>query len=191
MFNSEPGFRLTFLNLDYFYPNLGKRHRLISDPHPIRVLLQENFGKELDCTLTSMAYIFGPEYYNLIESVAERYLYNGNRWGTFSITIRRIMQTVMNQIGGKYASRKAKSAYLKNVGVKWELCKSLGERKTTYILNLANDGRNYYKNHSVTVIGYAEYENGRFLIIYDNWFKDPALIDFNKLSVFCSINWIE
>ena len=188
----QSGTRLTFSNLYALYPNLGHSIKSVINPYPGRGLLQNDFGKAQDCTLTSMAYIFGPEHYNLIESVAKRYGYNGDRWGTFSITIRKIMQTVMNRIGGEYQFKKAKSAYLKNIGVKWELCKKLSHQNMPfYILNISNDGRNYYKNHSVTVIGYKEYQNARFLVVYDNWFKTSALIDFDKLSIFCSINWIE
>lgn len=185
------GYRLTFSNVDYFYPNLGKVRKLIFDPHPDRVLLQEDFGKKLDCTLTSMAYIFGPEHYDLIEHCSKRYGYNGDLWGTWSISVRKIMQSVMDKLGGEYLTKKANSAYLKNIGVKWELCKKLCEKKIPYILTLTNDGRNFYKNHSVTVIGYARYENNKFLIVYDNWFKNHSLIDFDAMSVFCSIVWME
>lgn len=189
--NKGDGFRLTFQNVNLLYPDLGKPIRVTYIPRDGKGLLQDDFGEGLDCTITSMADIFGPEYYGLIESFARRYGYNGNRWGTFAITIRKIMQSVMNYIGGEYRFKKSKSAYLKNVGFKWDTCKNLSDRKIPYILSLLNDGRNYYMNHSIVVIGYAEYENGRFLVVYDNWFPTSCLVDFNKMSVFSSINWME
>lgn len=56
------------------------------------------------------------------------------------------------------------------------------------LLNLWNDGRNYYKNHSVLIIGYKITENNDFILtIYDNWYKHNSYIDYNKLSIISSI----
>ena len=62
------------------------------------------------------------------------------------------------------------------------------------ILNLSTDGRNYYKDHSVLIIGYREIKlsNNKkmfFLKIKDNWTKETTYIDYSKLSVICSINY--
>lgn len=189
--NEQPGTRLTFQNVNQKYPDLGKTVKIIFEPRLGMGLLQADFGKRRDCTLTSMAAIFGPEYYNVIEQYAIRYGYNGESRGTLAVTIRKIMESVMKHLGGEYQSKKAKSAYLKNVGVKWDLCKNLSDRKIPYILSFNKDGRNYYKNHSVEVVGYMEFTNGRFLIIYDNWNAASSLIDFNKLSTLCSVVWME
>lgn len=189
--NEQLGTRLMLSNVNSLYSDLGKTIWLTFEPRPGRGLLQRDFGKRSDCAITSMASIFGPEHYSIIEQYAKRYGYNGDSWGTLTITIRKIMQKVMDHLGGEYRFKKAKSAYLKNVGVTWELCKSLSERKIPYVLALKSDGRNYYKNHSVTVVGYMECTNGRFLVVYDNWDITTSLIDFNKMSTLCSVVWME
>ena len=53
-----------------------------------------------------------------------------------------------------------------------------------------NDGRNYYINHSVIIVGYMEYtSNCKMLIVYDNWDESVSYIDFNKLSKISCINY--
>ena len=58
-----------------------------------------------------------------------------------------------------------------------------------------SDGRNYYSNHSVLIVGYREYPLNnskkaiRFLIVQDNWNKNVSFIDYDKLSIVSSINY--
>ena len=72
--NKTNGSRLTFQNVHQEYPNLGKTIRLTFEPRDGKGLLQDDFGEALDCTITSMAAIFGPEHYGLIESFARQAL---------------------------------------------------------------------------------------------------------------------
>ena len=52
---------------------------------------------------------------------------------------------------------------------------------------MLNDGRKYYKNHTVTVIGYKKYKKAKILIVADNWHKEVCYIDYNKLSFISSL----
>ena len=61
------------------------------------------------------------------------------------------------------------------------------------ILSMKNDGRNYYVNHTVTVMGYIMVRVGNrtvpILQVLDNWTKLISYIDYNKLSAISSINF--
>ena len=141
--------RLDYSWLPIEYPDRGKQlyRKLI----PLKGLLQKNYGKRLDCTLTSLACIFGEQYYSDIEGIALKYLYNGDKWGTNPLAVKAIMREF----------------------IRWR------------------DGRGYYKDHSVTIIGAEEYEQGRFLLVLDNWHETVSLIDYDKLWIISSINWID
>ena len=58
---------------------------------------------------------------------------------------------------------------------------------------MMNDGRSFYKNHSIVVIGYNRYKIDnreiRILAIYDNWAKEVRYIDYERLSMISSINY--
>ena len=80
---------------------------------------------------------------------------------------------------------------MKGIGFNWDFIKgNLDYNDTPIILNLWKDGRNYYYNHTVLIIGYAESENKKMLVVYDNWFKYICYIDYDKLSIICSIQYI-
>ena len=61
------------------------------------------------------------------------------------------------------------------------------------ILSLHSDGRNYYRDHTITVFGYNLYEiNGKekiFFAVYDNWYRSVSYIDYDELSIISSINY--
>lgn len=153
----------------------------------IAPLLQSNYGGDMDCTLTSITTILNDgdpnALYTRVEKVAKKYFYNENR-GTNPLFIK----CILDKLTGKKTSR----GYLKNIGYNWsKIKKNIGAKKPM-ILSMNNDGRNYYKNHSVTIVGYAEYNDGnvKMLIVYDNWYRSESYIDFNKLSCISSINYI-
>lgn len=178
--------RLDYSQLYLEYPNSGKR--LYCKLLPLEGLLQDDYGKRLDCTLTSLACIFGKQHYNTIEKIALKYGYNGDKRGTNPLVVRSIMQEFMNQYG---VSSRAKSAYGKGVGWTWNLVKAVINRGVPLVLNLWDDGRGYYHDHSVTVVGVDEYEKAKFLLVLDNWNKSTSLIDYKKLCIISSINWID
>ena len=87
--------RLDYISLQYEYPDRGKQlYRQVISLQP---LLQQNYGESLDCTITSLACIFGERYYGMIESIARRYGYDGERCGTNPLTVRRIMADFMKK----------------------------------------------------------------------------------------------
>lgn len=178
--------RLDYGWLEMEYPKRGKQtfRKLI----PLKGLLQKNYGKRLDCTLTSLACIFGEQHYSDIEGIALKYLYNGDKWGTNPLAVKAIMREFMRRwdVPGK-----ARSAYGKGVGWTWHAVKDIVSRNIPIVLNLWKDGRGYYKDHSVTIIGAEEYEQGRFLLVLDNWHETVSLIDYDKLCIISSINWID
>ena len=143
---------------------------------------------ENDCTLTSIAYLVGEQHYWEIEKIAKAHGYDGNGQGTNPLRINAIIQQLVDWLK---LHGTAKSAYLKCIGVTWKKCVELCKSGTPFLLNMHKDGRGWYEDHTVTVIGYDEYQHGRFLVVYDNWYKGESLIDFDKLSVVCSINWIQ
>mgnify|MGYP004521333471 CR=1 FL=1 len=178
--------RLDYSWLALEYPERGKQtyRKLI----PLRGLLQKNYGKDYDCTLTSLACIFGEKYYADFEKIALKHGYDGDKNGTNPLVVRRIIQefTRTHEIPGR-----AKSAYGKGIGWSWRTVKSLVSRDIPIVLNLWQDGRGYYKDHSVTVVGVEEYEKALFLLVLDNWHDTVSLIDYKKLCVISSINWNE
>ena len=178
--------RLDYITLQYEYPDRGKQlSRQVIHLHP---LLQRNYGEELDCTITSMACIFGETHYGQIEAIARRYGYDGDTRGTNPLTVRRIMADFLR---AQHMTGTARSGYGKGIGWRWDTVKRLIARQTTVILNLCDDGRGYYHDHTVTVIGVEEYGKDRFLLVLDSWNESISLIDYRKLSTISSINWVE
>ena len=98
--------RLDYITLQYEYPDRGKQlYRQVISLQP---LLQQNYGEALDCTITSLACIFGERYYGVIESIARRYGYDGERCGTNPLTVRRIMADFMKK---QHMTGTARSGY--------------------------------------------------------------------------------
>lgn len=160
-------------------------------------LLQKNYGEEQDCTLTSMTALIQfltkqevQSIYNDVEKTARKLGYKGNI-GTNPLVVRTLMQSLFN----KYKIKKlCGSSYLKGIGFTIKLIKQLVNKNIPIILNLSKDGRNYYQNHSVLIIGYKEIitKNNKtifFLKIKDNWNKETTYIDYSKLNIISSINY--
>lgn len=153
-----------------------------------KCLLQKNYGEDYDCTLTSLAAIFGEKHYDLIEAHAKKHGYVGKNCGTNPFKVKAIMQGVMDSLGieGKCYSR-----YGKGVGFNWYTISNLLKRKHHIVLNIYQDGRSYYKNHSVLIVGFARYGEHKLLAVYDNWNKGISYVDYDKMSMIASINWYE
>lgn len=178
--------RLDYITLQYEYHDRGKQ--IFRQLIPLQPLLQKDYGEALDCTITSMACIFGETHYGQIEAIARRYGYDGDTRGTNPLTVRRIMADFLR---AQHMTGTARSAYCKGICWRWDTVKRLIARQTPVILNLWDDGRGYYHDHTVTVIGVEEYRKDRFLLVLDNWNESVSLIDYKKLSIISSINWVE
>ena len=178
-------------NLSTYLNSQGCRSRIIGNILP---LLQVDYGDANDCTLvsiTTVIHFWFPSIdvsaiYNQVETIAKEYGYSMN--GTPSNTIKTIYQESLNAFKIPY---RARSKYLKGVGFTWNFIKENFDRSNIpIILNIWKDGRNYYHNHTVLIIGYVESKNKKMLAVYDNWFKDISYIDYNKLNTICSIQYI-
>lgn len=153
-----------------------------------KCLLQKNYGEDYDCTLTSLASMFGEEHYDLIESCAKKFGYNGKKTGTSPLVIKSLMQKVMKELGIK---GKCFGRYGKGVSFNYSGIERLLKRGHKIVLNMTGDGRGYYKNHSVLIVGVAKYGKHRLLAVYDNWNLGISFVDYDKMCPICSINWYE
>lgn len=192
--------RITKSNVDvYVRSTYGEYQNKIYDRiYGIYGLLQNDFEGDMDCTLTSITEITSfytkeniPEktIYDNVKLIAKKYGYTDNI-GTFSITINKIVNKV-NQLYN--INRKSRCAYFKGVGYSIKtIMKNIAE-KTPVILNMMNDGRDFYKNHTVTIIGVTDYVvNNKHIYmieIHDNWTTQSSFIDYQKLCLISSINY--
>ena len=194
--------KLTSSNIQSYmaemYPKLTvktEKSKIISS---IPALLQKDYGEDNDCTLTSLTAIMmfltkqtkANNIYPVVEKIAKQYGYTGST-GTNPLFIKKIFDNVLKSLSVKKISR---AKYLKCGGYNFALIKQLINARTPIILSMSTDGRDYYENHSVLIVGYKEYvlsdnKIKRFLIVQDNWNKDKSFIDYDKLSVISSINY--
>lgn len=164
-------------------------------------LLQNNYGLALDCSLTSITEVVKRELndvrsahaiYSFVEKIAEKHFYEGNKFGTIPIFIKSILNKTLKHFGA--ARTCSKSAYLKDVGFNWNSITKQIKKNNLVILNMWNDGRNYYKDHTVTVVGYRVYrvENTlvKLLVVHDNWHDEISFVDYRAMNRIASINYI-
>lgn len=173
--------RLSDKNIKDFYPNIGNLLRTTRRGN-LKALLQSDYAGDNDCTVTAIACALSVPYGQVLP-VATKYGYTSNK-GTNPFKVRNIMQEI---ISNGYV---AKSAYGKGLGCTLKKMETI-LKTTPIVLSLWNDGRNYYKNHSVVIVGVDVYEHGVFLRVYDGWHLETSLIDYKKLSTIMSINWVE
>ena len=160
----------------------------------ISPLLQEDYGEANDCTLTSITTVikyYKPklkieDIYNVVESIAKKYFYRGHR-GTPTIA----MNTIYNKVLQYYKiNKRSKNGYIKDLGYNYKGIQNFIKAGRPVLLSLSKDGRNYYANHTVLIIGYYEIGKARMLAIYDNWYKQTSYIDYNKLARVSGINYL-
>lgn len=180
------------------YPNLSNKNIKNKVISSVPALLQKNYGGANDCTLTSLTAILmrltretnANIIYNRVERTAKVYGYTGSS-GTNPLLIKKIFDDLLESLSVKKIT---KARYLKECGYSFNLIKQLVDAGTAIILSMYSDGRGYYENHSVLIVGYSEYKLSnnkikRFLIVQDNWNKDKCFIDYDKLSIISSINY--
>ncbi len=162
-------------------------------------LLQNDYGEANDCTLTSMtAIIFYlseqklavKDIYPVVEKFAKKYGYRGNR-GTPFATIRKIFQQSL----ATFSMPTAYAKFIKGIGYKFKNIQAEINKGNPVILSMHNDGKDYYENHSITIVGYETYKIDNkllpMLIVYDNWYKSISYVDYNKMSRLSSIHYSE
>ena len=194
--------RLTENNLNkylvenYGGPMLREKKVIIEGIQP---LLQKNYGEAYDCTLTSITTIISwldptldiQTIYDKVESIAKKYLYNGSKTGTMPIFIQPIFNQSLEYFN---INKTTKFRYFKKIFFDFEFIQKQIDNNNPLILSLLTDGRDYYKNHSITIIGYSRIQTenrnlAKMLLVYDNWSKEISYIDYNKLSIISGINF--
>ena len=60
------------------------------------------------------------------------------------------------------------------------------------MISIQKDGRDYYNQHTITIIGYMIFEDAenkkRFLFkVYDNWYSKITFLDYTILGIDCAI----
>lgn len=191
--------RLYFSNLK---PYIENTYGQIIDQKGESILtvpfLQRTFEKgHSNCTLTSILTICkyfnkqinNKECYSFINTIAKKYFYKENI-GTIPIFINKILK----QVFAKYdINIKFKGKYLKTLCWNFTNIKNSINNNMPVILSLQNDGRNYYKNHTVVCKGYITFitEDNKYhhmLEVLDNWNFTSSYIDYDKISIISSIN---
>lgn len=172
---------------------------------PLRIasfpqLLQRDYGKALDCTITSITAVLmsylptkgDNEIYDEVEKVAEKYFYNGDKWGTAPVFVRSIMKEVAKKFGMKH---KLHVRYLNKFGFNFNFIKKMIGKNIPIIINIFRDGRKYYDDHTIVITGYREVivdgKTKKFLIVQDNWAKDYSYLDYDLLGMIASLNYVD
>lgn len=163
----------------------------------VPVFLQNNYGEEGDCTLTSILTLAKyydklldtDETYNYTEKIAKQFLYNGKTFGTLPFFHKAILNRVFKHFN---IQEKMEDFYFKGVGFNLMTILASIEQNAPVMLSLFRDGRGYYDNHTITVIGYVEFEDEFhkkiiMLQVFDNWHSSYSFVDYNLISPFSMI----
>ena len=178
------------------YPKYTEAKEIESKILSFTPLLQSNYGKEKDCTLCSItAYIYNEtkdisplEIYSKVEKIATKYFYNGDIYGTIPFFNGRILSEALEN------QQKIGQKYFKGIGFSFTNIQTLINNNKPVILSINSDGRDFYKNHTVTIIGYKIYrmddkKDFYMLAVYDNWSKTVRYIDYRAMSYLSSITY--
>lgn len=167
--------------------------------------LQRNYGvpNDGDCSLTSImtciyyyteGKIKDTVIYDVVRKHAEK-LFFSKEIGTNPLLIKTIYDKSLAELK---INRKTYSGYLKNIGYNLSVIKNSLHKNNPLIFSMFNDGRNYYKNHSIVILGYETFrlkaddgkiKNVDMLIIYDNWSKNIGYVDYDLVSEISCINY--
>lgn len=173
-------------------------------------LLQKDYGEDMDCSLTSITEcvmyhhmiaqekeLKPEEVYSVVESIAKNYFYNGKSYGTIPVFIKNIYDKTLKHFN--LENIKTKQKYFKNIGYSLSKIKESLENHHPVIINIYRDGRDYYNDHSVTIVGIEKFEltnitNGHkkevvMLIVQDHWTKDISYVDFEFISCISAVNY--
>ena len=193
------GKKLTFSALpSYIKEEYGDKYLInrMGSIKKMRLFLQNDYGKDNDCTLVSIMTCicyYLPELdpkdvYAVVEQVAKKYLYCS--WiGTLPFVNKMIYKECLAQFG-------LDKVYIykpfKDILFNYEDIVSLIKNQKPIILSIFKDGRKYYDGHTVTIVGFQEFKVDdnkyvRFLEVYDNWSKVKTYIDYEKMSVLSQI----
>ena len=169
---------------------------------PVVGFLQKNYGDSNDCTIVSIATLVYhelrydknrhntttfQEVYDVALGYAKKCLYTPKS-GTLPIFNKTILKKTLKHFN---LYNTVKTGYFKQFGFTFKNI----ENFVPMNLSIFSDGRGYYENHSVTVTGYMVFQVGdkkkTFLSVLDNWSSERRFVDYDKLSVISSINYIK
>lgn len=128
----------------------------------------------------------------MVREYAKDYFYT-DKLGTIPVFARTIFNKSLKALDINY---KVKSYYLKNIGFNLNTIKKSLNKNIPVVFSVTNDGRNYYKAHSITIVGYETFKLEKegivpkevtMLIVYDNWSKIYSYVDYDKVSILSSI----
>ena len=194
--------RLTATNIkEYLQANYGfgnEIHEVKRKQLSVPVFLQNNYGKSGDCTLTSILTLtkfFNKtldtnEIYNYVEDLATKYFgYRGDSYGTIPFTHRVLLNQTFKHFG---INRHFKVKYFKGIGYNLETIIQLLDAGIPLMMSMFRDGRKYYDNHTITVIGYIQYRDEHshtktMLLVHDNWFSSYSFLDYSLIHLFSEI----
>lgn len=160
-------------------------------------LLQDNFGSGNDCTLTAITNILTyycnktpQEIYEVVVRYGAKLGYTDQK-GTNPIVMRTLMNLVARDLGVK---KSAVVRYGKNIAYNYAGIKQNIDAGRPIMLSIYKDGRDFYSDHSVMIIGYSEYKvdnkrKARMLKIYDNWYPEVTYVDYDLLHMFSSLHY--
>ena len=160
-------------------------------------LLQEDFGGDNDCTLTAIATILmkytdadPTTIYSVVAKHGKKLGYT-DKGGTNPLVMRTVMNLSAKELGVK---KKAVVRYGKNVSYNFAGIKQHIDAGRPLMLSMFKDGRDFYDDHSIVVIGYGEYKidnkrKAKMLKVYDNWYKEVCYVDYDLIHTFSSIHY--
>lgn len=159
-------------------------------------LLQKDYGMSNDCSLTAITTLLAkkanlePEKaYTIVEKYAKQYGFRGK--GTLPFFIKCILDKSIKECK---LSSNSKQGYIKVMGYDYDKICSIIDDGEPIILSINKDGRNYYNNHSILIIGYSIYKVDGvitpMLLVYDNWKACTSVVDYKALSMISSINYM-
>lgn len=187
---------LEYLKKKYNVDNIQKSIKVnqLIDMQP---LVQDDYGDDNDCTLTAITTILThycnktpEEIYAVVVKFGRKLGYNAKA-GTNPLVMRTLMNLAAKELGVK---KTAAVRYGKNVSYNFAGIKKHIDANRPMMLSIFKDGRNFYNDHSITVIGYGEYQidnkrKARMIKVYDNWYREVAYVDYDLLCVFSSIHY--
>ena len=125
--------------------------------------------------------------YNAVESIAKKYHNN-------PLFTKIIYEEALDYF--KIPHKKIKSKYINHIGFNYNTIKQQINQQNPVILYLFTDNRGYYKSHTLTIVGYIEFnlfdnfarsiinqnKVKRMLLVYDTWTEETSYLDSDIIS---------
>ena len=187
-------------DLSELYPQAKTKRAIKSKTIDMNYYIQDDYGSANDCTLTSLTTIIyyhckkeidHRAIYSVVRNWAEKHFFNGKS-GTFPLFIKRIFDKSLKSLNIKALNTKA--AMVKGIGFNLNTIKKAIDNKKPIAFSIFNDGRDYYSNHTITIVGYEIFklDNNKkvtMLLVYDNWTTSLSYVDYDLVCTISSVNY--